>query len=102
LLTNRYLNGVPQDSRAAGGSVFLNEGNITPEKLEKVRKLNEIALERGQTLAQMALAWVLRGERVTSVLIGASKTSQLDDNVAMLKRLDFSADELSRIEAILK
>jgi L-glyceraldehyde 3-phosphate reductase len=102
LLTNRYLNGIPQDSRAAGASVFLNEGNITPEKLDKVRKLNEIAESRGQTLAQLALAWVLRGERVTSVLIGASKTSQLDDNVAMLKRLDFSEDELARIEAILK
>ncbi|OXS58374.1 L-glyceraldehyde 3-phosphate reductase [Cohnella sp. CIP 111063] len=102
LLTNRYLNGIPQDSRAAGASVFLNEGNITQEKLDKVRKLNEIAESRGQTLAQLALAWVLRGERVTSVLIGASKTSQLDDNVAMLKRLDFSEDELARIEAILK
>jgi len=102
LLTNRYLNGIPQDSRAAGASVFLNEGSITPEKLEKVRKLNEIAVARGQTLAQMALAWVLRGDRVTSVLVGASKTSQLDDNVAMLRRLDFSADELARIEEILK
>jgi len=102
LLTNRYLSGIPQDSRAAGASVFLNEGNITQEKLDKVRKLNEIAESRGQTLAQLALAWVLRGERVTSVLIGASKTSQLDDNVAMLQRLDFSEDELARIEAILK
>ncbi len=101
LLTNRYLGGIPQDSRAAGASVFLNEGNITADKLEKVRRLNELASERGQTLAQMALAWVLRGERVTSVLIGASKVAQLDDNVAMLQRLDFSADELSRIEAIL-
>ena len=102
LLTNRYLSGIPQDSRAAGASVFLNEGNITQEKLDKVRKLNEIAESRGQTLAQLALAWTLRGERVTSVLIGASKTSQLDDNVSMLQRLDFSEDELARIEAILK
>ncbi|MFC5470561.1 L-glyceraldehyde 3-phosphate reductase [Cohnella suwonensis] len=102
LLTNKYLGGIPKDSRAAGASVFLNEGSITPEKIEKVRKLNELALSRGQSLAQMALAWVLRGERVTSVLVGASKTSQLDDNVDMLKRLDFSADELSAIEAILK
>ncbi|XID93169.1 L-glyceraldehyde 3-phosphate reductase [Paenibacillaceae bacterium WGS1546] len=101
LLTNRYLNGIPQDSRAAGASVFLNEGNITPEKLDKARKLNEIALARGQTLAQLALAWVLRGGRVTSVLIGASRVSQLDDNVATLNRLDFSEDELARIEAIL-
>jgi L-glyceraldehyde 3-phosphate reductase len=102
LLTNKYLGGIPKDSRAAGASVFLNEGNITPEKLDKVRRLNDIALERGQSLAQMALAWVLRGDRVTSVLIGASRVAQLDDNVAMLKRLDFSADELSRIENILK
>jgi L-glyceraldehyde 3-phosphate reductase len=102
LLTNKYLSGIPQDSRAAGASVFLNEGSITTEKLDKVRQLNNLAVERGQTLAQMALAWVLRGERVTSVLIGASRVDQLDDNVAMLKRLDFSADELSRIEVILK
>lgn len=102
LLTNKYLGGIPKDSRAAGASVFLNESNITPEKLDKVRRLNDIALERGQSLAQMALAWVLRGDRVTSVLIGASRVAQLDDNVAMLKRLDFSADELARIEDILK
>jgi L-glyceraldehyde 3-phosphate reductase len=102
LLTNKYLSGIPQDSRAAGASVFLNEGSITTEKLDKVRRLNDLAVERGQTLAQMALAWVLRGERVTSVLIGASRVSQLDDNVAMLNRLDFSTDELSRIESILK
>ncbi|TVX98267.1 L-glyceraldehyde 3-phosphate reductase [Cohnella terricola] len=102
LLTNRYLGGIPQDSRAAGASIFLSENSITEEKLDKVRRLNEIASDRGQSLAQMALAWVLRGERVTSVLIGASKVSQLDDNVDMLKRLDFSADELARIEEILK
>jgi L-glyceraldehyde 3-phosphate reductase len=102
LLTNKYLGGIPKDSRAAGASVFLNEGSITPEKLDKVRRLNDIALERGQSLAQMALAWVLRGDRVTCVLIGASRVAQLDDNVAMLKLLDFSADELARIEDILK
>jgi L-glyceraldehyde 3-phosphate reductase len=102
LLTNKYLGGIPKDSRAAGASVFLNENSITAEKLEKVRSLNEIATQRGQSLAQMALAWVLRGERVTSVLVGASKASQLDDNVAMLSNLAFSPDELSRIEAILK
>ncbi|WP_373230114.1 L-glyceraldehyde 3-phosphate reductase [Cohnella sp.] len=102
LLTNKYLGGIPKDSRAAGASVFLNEGNLTPERLDKVRRLNEIALERDQSLAQMALAWVLRGERVTSVLVGASRVGQLDDNVAMLKRLDFSSEELARIEAILK
>lgn len=102
LLTNKYLGGIPQDSRAAGASVFLNEGSITKEKLEKVRQLNELAVDRGQTLAQMALAWVLRGERVTSVLVGASKVSQLDDNVAMLQRLEFTAAELDQIESILK
>jgi L-glyceraldehyde 3-phosphate reductase len=102
LLTNRYLDGIPQDSRAGGASVFLSESSITPEKMDKVRRLNDIAKERGQTLAQMALAWVLRGGRVTSVLIGASRVSQLDDNVAALDRLDFTADELERIEAVLK
>lgn len=102
LLTNKYLGGIPKDSRAAGASVFLNEGSITPEKLDKVRRLNEIAVERDQSLAQMALAWVLRGERVTSVLVGASRVGQLDDNVAMLNRLDFSSEELATIEAILK
>jgi L-glyceraldehyde 3-phosphate reductase len=102
LLTNKYLGGIPKDSRAAGASVFLNEGNLTADKLNKVRQLNDIAAERGQSLAQMALAWVLRGDRVTSVLIGASRVEQLDDNVAMLKRLDFSKDELARIEVILK
>ncbi|QJD87475.1 L-glyceraldehyde 3-phosphate reductase [Cohnella herbarum] len=102
LLTNKYLGGIPKDSRAAGASVFLNENNITAEKLDKVRRLNDIAAERGQSLAQMALAWVLRGERVTSVLVGASKVGQLDDNVEMLNNLAFSSEELSRIEQILK
>ncbi|KIL35913.1 L-glyceraldehyde 3-phosphate reductase [Cohnella kolymensis] len=102
LLTNRYLEGIPKDSRAGGASVFLSESSITPEKMDKVRRLNDIAAERGQTLAQMALAWVLRGGRVTSVLIGASRVSQLDDNVAALDRLDFTGDELDRIEAVLK
>jgi L-glyceraldehyde 3-phosphate reductase len=102
LLTNKYLGGIPKDSRAAGASVFLNEGSITAEKLDKVRRLNDLAISRDQTLAQMALAWVLRGERVTSVLVGASRVAQLDDNVAMLNGLDFSSDELARIEEILK
>ncbi len=101
LLTNKYLNGIPQDSRAAGASVFLKENSITPERVEKVRRLNEIALGRGQSLAQMALAWVLRGGRVTSVLIGASRVGQLDDNAAIVNKLAFSEDELAAIEAIL-
>jgi L-glyceraldehyde 3-phosphate reductase len=101
LLTNKYLKGIPADSRAAGASVFLNENNITPERVEKVHRLNTIAQERGQTLAQMALSWVLRGGRVTSVLIGASRASQLDDNTAIVNNLSFSEGELSAIEAIL-
>ncbi|MCX7711079.1 MAG: aldo/keto reductase, partial [Clostridia bacterium] len=81
MLTNKYLSGIPADSRAAGHSVFLNAHNITEDRVSKAQKLNEIAKERGQTLAQMALAWVLRGGRVTSALIGASKISQVDDCV---------------------
>ncbi|EPN9528327.1 L-glyceraldehyde 3-phosphate reductase [Cronobacter malonaticus] len=100
-LTDRYLNGIPADSRAASGSRFLNPDQITPEKLEKVRKLNDLAIKRGQKLSQMALAWVLRDEKVTSVLIGASKTSQIDDAVGMLANRGFSAEERQAIEAIL-
>ncbi|ELY2642048.1 L-glyceraldehyde 3-phosphate reductase [Cronobacter sakazakii] len=100
-LTDRYLNGIPADSRAASGSRFLNPDQITPEKLDKVRKLNDLALRRGQKLSQMALAWVLRDEKVTSVLIGASKTSQIDDAVGMLANRGFSAEERQAIEAIL-
>ena len=100
-LTNRYLNGIPADSRAASGSQFLNPDQITEEKLEKVRKLNAMAEARGQKLSQMALAWVLRHENVTSVLIGASKAAQIDDAVGMLENRHFSAEELARIEDIL-
>ncbi|MDQ8736130.1 L-glyceraldehyde 3-phosphate reductase [Paenibacillus sp. LHD-38] len=101
LLTNRYLNGVPADSRAGGPSVFLKADQITDSKLEKIKQLNNLAEERGQSLAQMSLAWVLRGGSVTSALIGASRVEQIDDNVAALSRLDFSGEELSRIESIL-
>lgn len=101
LLTNRYLNGVPSDSRAAGPSVFLKTDQITEDKLNKVNELNKLAQERGQSLAQMSLAWVLRGGKVTSALIGASRVDQIDDNVAALSRLDFTDEELNRIEAIL-
>ncbi|OAT30624.1 putative ion-channel protein [Buttiauxella brennerae ATCC 51605] len=100
-LTDRYLDGIPADSRAASGSKFLNADQLTSEKLEKVRKLNAIAQRRGQKLSQMALAWVLRGDKVTSVLIGASKTSQIDDAVGMLANRHFTAEELAEIEAIL-
>ncbi len=101
VLTDRYLAGIPEDSRAASGSQFLKPDQLTEAKLEKVRKLNEIALARGQKLSQMALAWVLRGDRVTSVLIGASKTSQIDDAVNTLSNLQLSEQEISEIEKIL-
>jgi L-glyceraldehyde 3-phosphate reductase len=102
LLTDRYLKGIPEDSRAKKPHGFLKEKDITEERLDKIRRLNDLAAERGQTLAQMAVAWILRGGRVTSVLAGASKVSQIEDNVAALNHLDFSKEELDRIEAILK
>ncbi|PZD94708.1 L-glyceraldehyde 3-phosphate reductase [Paenibacillus sambharensis] len=102
LLSNKYLNGIPEDSRAARPSVFLQESQITPELVEKLRKLNDIASNRGQSLAQLALAWVLRGGRVTSALIGASRVSQIEDSVAALNNLEFSTEELNAIEEILK
>jgi L-glyceraldehyde 3-phosphate reductase len=101
LLTSRYLNGIPGDSRASKTASFLKSKDVTEEKLVKIRALNDVAADRGQSLAQMALAWVLRGERVTSALIGASKVSQIEENVAALANLSFSAEELTRIEAIL-
>lgn len=100
-LTDRYLNGIPADSRAASGSKFLNPDQITDAKLAKVRQLNTLAESRGQKLSQMALAWVLRHKIVASVLIGASKTAQIDDAVGMLKNSEFTADELNRIETVL-
>lgn len=100
-LTDRYLNGIPADSRAASGSKFLNPDQITDAKLAKVRQLNALAENRGQKLSQMALAWVLRHNTVASVLIGASKTAQIDDAVATLKNSEFTADELKRIDTIL-
>ncbi|MGG0823440.1 L-glyceraldehyde 3-phosphate reductase [Paenibacillus turicensis] len=101
LLTNKYLNGIPEQSRAKSASVFLNEQNITPELLRKVHALNQIAVARGQSLAQLALAWVLRNGKVTSALIGASRATQIEENVRTLDNLDFSAEELERIEMIL-
>ena len=100
-LTDRYLNGIPADSRAASGSRFLNPDQITPEKLEKVRALNVIAERRGQKLSQMALAWVLRDDNVTSVLIGASKPAQIEDAVGMLANRHFTPEECTEIDAIL-
>ncbi|OXM84863.1 L-glyceraldehyde 3-phosphate reductase [Paenibacillus rigui] len=101
ILTDRYLDGIPADSRAAGQSVFLKREDITEEVIGKVRKLNDLAQERGQKLSQMALAWVLRGGRVTSALIGASKVSQIEDAAGAVNNLEFSAEELARIDAIL-
>ncbi|MEI7025041.1 L-glyceraldehyde 3-phosphate reductase [Paenibacillus sp. y28] len=101
-LTDRYLNGIPADSRAAGSSVFLNTSEITEDMLSRVRKLQKIAQDRGQTIAQLALAWALHVGRLSSVLIGASKVSQIDDNVAALNNVSFSADELAAIEHILR
>lgn len=100
-LTDRYLNGIPADSRAASGSRFLNADQVSDEKLVKVRQLNALAESRGQKLSQMALAWILRHQTVTSVLIGASKTAQIEDAVGMLANCHFTADELSTIESIL-
>jgi L-glyceraldehyde 3-phosphate reductase len=100
-LTDRYLNGIPADSRAASGSKFLSADQITDVKVEKARRLNEIAKKRGQKLSQMALAWVLRGNKITSVLIGASKIAQLNDAVGMLDNRQFSPQEIADIDAIL-
>ncbi|WP_278399454.1 L-glyceraldehyde 3-phosphate reductase [Hafnia paralvei] len=100
LLTDRYLHGIPPDSRAAH-SKFLKPEAITEQKLGQIKKLNDMALARGQKLSQMALAWILRGDRITSVLIGASRTSQIEDAVGMLENRHFSAEEISAIERIL-
>jgi len=102
LLTNKYISGIPDDSRAAKTSSFLSKEQVTEEVVNRVKKLNEIAVERGQNLAQMALAWVLRGGKVTSALIGASRVSQIEENVAALNNLSFTEEELTRIEDILK
>lgn len=100
MLTNRYLNGIPADSRIMTDGRFLKQSAVTPERLEQIRSLNEIANERGQTLAEMALAWVLKDGVVTSVLIGASKPSQILDNIKAINNTAFSAEELKRIDEI--
>jgi L-glyceraldehyde 3-phosphate reductase len=101
LLTNRYLQGIPADARAARDPRFLKPEHITEEKLGKIRQLNTLAQSRGQSLAQMALAWVLHSPGVTTALIGASKTSQIEENLAAVKNLEFSTDELTKINQIL-
>jgi len=102
LLTNKYLHGIPEDSRAAKPTGFLQTSHITDDKLVRIKELNELALQRGQTLAQMALAWLLKDNRVTSVLIGVSKTDQLLDSLKALDNIQFSPDELTKIENILR
>jgi L-glyceraldehyde 3-phosphate reductase len=101
LLTNRYLNGIPADSRAGKPHGFLKSEQVTTERIEKARKLNELAQRRGQSLAQMALAWILRDPRITSVLIGASSVEQLDQNLGCLEKRELSPEELANIEKIL-
>jgi len=101
LLTNRYLDGIPADSRASRDPRFLRAADITPALLGRVSRLNDVAAARGQSLAQMALAWVLRQPVIASALIGASRVSQLDDCVGAIHRLDFAADELAQIDGIL-
>jgi L-glyceraldehyde 3-phosphate reductase len=101
LLTDRYLKGIPTDSRAAKPDTALDREDIREDKISKVLQLNEIAKKRGQTMAQMALAWVLRQPAVTSALVGASRVAQIEDSVASLDRLEFSPEELSEIEMIL-
>jgi L-glyceraldehyde 3-phosphate reductase len=100
LLTNRYLNGIPEDSRIKTDGRFLHEDNITDKKVEGLKKLNAIAQDRGQTLAQMSLNWILKDDDVTTVLVGASKPEQLLDNIKIVNRTPFSADELKRIDEI--
>ncbi len=102
LLTNKYLGQIPSDSRMASGSIFLNEDTLSDKVLTQVKALNDIAVGRGQTLAQMALAWVLRDDRVTTALIGASKVSQVENSVATIKNLDFTEFDLAAIDTILK
>lgn len=102
LLTNKYLGGIPVGSRAEKSHGALNANQITPERLKQIEALNQLAADRGQSLAQMAIAWLLKDSRVTSVLIGASSVNQLDDNLLALKKIQFNYDELEKIELIIK
>lgn len=102
LLTNKYLHGIPENSRAAKPSGFLQKEQVTPQVIAKVGKLNEVAARRGQTLAEMALVWVLKDPRVTSLIVGTSSVQQLKDNLNALQNPDFTAEELNEIETILR
>lgn len=101
LLTDRYLHGIPEDSRVRTDGRFLKEEAVTEEKLAKIKALNELAAQRGQSLAQMALSWILRDKDITSVLIGASKPAQILDNIGMLRNTEFSQEERKKIDEIL-
>ena len=100
LLTDRYLKGIPEDSRVKTDGRFLNEKVLSPEKIGKIEKLNQIAQERGQTLAQMSLSWLYHREEITSVLIGASKPKQITENIKMIENLSFTESELAKIDSI--
>ncbi|MFF9396921.1 L-glyceraldehyde 3-phosphate reductase [Streptomyces griseoluteus] len=102
LLSGRYLDGIPEDSRAASDSPFLRSDAVTEDLVGRLRALDEIAASRGQTLAQMALAWVLRGGRITSALVGASSARQLEDSVGAIRNLEFDEDDVARIDAAVR
>ena len=102
MLTDKYLNGIPDNSRAAKSTGHLQREQVTEEKINKVRLLNDLAKQRGQTLAEMAIAWLLKDDRVTSVLVGASSVAQLIDNLKALQNTAFSAEEIQMIENILQ
>ncbi|WP_371602344.1 aldo/keto reductase [Streptomyces sp. NBC_01220] len=102
ILSDRYLRGIPEGSRAAGSSPFLSADSVTPELVGRLRELDQLASARGQSLAQMALAWVLRGGRVTSAVVGASSVTQLENSVEVIRNLEFTDKELARIEKLLK
>jgi len=104
MLTNKYLKGIPEGSRAAShrGNGAIDEEQVSDEKINKVRQLNVLAEERGQNLAQMALAWILKDKRISSVLIGVSRPEQITDSIRCLENYSFTRDELNRINAILK
>jgi L-glyceraldehyde 3-phosphate reductase len=104
LLTNKYLKGIPTDSRASShrGNGAIDENQLSDEKINKVRLLNELAEKRGQNLAQMALAWILKDKRITSVLIGVSKPEQVLDSIRAIDNYQFSSEELNKINEILK
>ncbi|WP_328897331.1 aldo/keto reductase [Streptomyces sp. NBC_00236] len=102
ILSDRYLRGIPEGSRAAGSSPFLSADSVTPELVGRLRELDQLASARGQSLAQMALAWVLRGGRVTSAVVGASSVAQLENSVEAIRNLEFSDKELAGIEKLLK